>query len=109
MLTIKVLNILHKLLSHSCVFVSNTIPLFDELCRRVMNFIYICLHCDSNFVRSIVSHGQGRQSVRNLGGPGFPICDRGAGGALRPCARGRVGGIREGAPKPPPAIESQML
>jgi hypothetical protein len=37
--------------------VSNTIPLLDELCRRVMNFIYTCLHCDSNFVRSIVSHG----------------------------------------------------
>ena len=44
----------------SCLYValvSNTVPLLDELCRRVMNFMYTCLHCDSNFVRSIVSHG----------------------------------------------------
>ena len=43
--------------SLNVALVSNTIPLFDELCRRVLNFIYTCLHCDSNFVRSIVSHG----------------------------------------------------
>jgi len=43
--------------SLNVALVSNTIPLFDELCRRVMNLIYTCLHCDSNFVRSIVSHG----------------------------------------------------
>ena len=44
----------------SCLYValvSNTVPLLDELCRRVMNFMYVCSHCDSNFVRSIVSHG----------------------------------------------------
>ena len=34
--------------------VSNTVPINDELCRRVMNFIHSCLHCDSNFVQSMV-------------------------------------------------------
>jgi len=43
--------------SLNVALVSNTISLFDDLCRRVMNLIYICLHCESNFVRSIVSHG----------------------------------------------------
>ena len=33
---------------------SFTIPLFDEICRRVTNFIYSCLHCDSHFIRSVV-------------------------------------------------------
>jgi hypothetical protein len=37
--------------------VSNSLPLFDELCRRVMNFISLCLNCDSEFVRSITSYG----------------------------------------------------
>jgi hypothetical protein len=37
--------------------VSNTVPIFDELCRRFMNFVYSCLHCDSIFVQSVVKHG----------------------------------------------------
>ena len=34
-----------------------TIPLLDEICRRVTKFIYSCLHSDSRFIRSIVLHG----------------------------------------------------
>jgi hypothetical protein len=37
--------------------VSNTGPIFDELCRRFTNFIYSCLHCDSIFVQSVALHG----------------------------------------------------
>jgi hypothetical protein len=37
--------------------VSNTVPIYDELCRRVMNFIHSCLHCDSTFIQSIVLNG----------------------------------------------------
>jgi Reverse transcriptase (RNA-dependent DNA polymerase)/Endonuclease/Exonuclease/phosphatase family len=37
--------------------ISNTVPLFDEICRRAINFIYSCLNCDSDFIRSIVLHG----------------------------------------------------
>jgi len=36
--------------------VSNTVPIHDERCRRVMNFLS-CLHCDSYFVKSIVLNG----------------------------------------------------
>ena len=43
--------------SLNVALISNTVPLLDELCRRVTNFIYTCLHCDSNFVRLIVQHG----------------------------------------------------
>src|SRR5664279_4453860 len=39
------------------VLTSNTVPLFDEFCRRAINFIYSCLNCDSDFIRSIVLHG----------------------------------------------------
>ena len=43
--------------SLNVALISDTVPLLDELCRRATNFIYTCLHCDSNFVYSIVSHG----------------------------------------------------
>jgi len=51
----KVWNLPYDTSSINVALVSNTVPLLDELC--VVNFIYICLHCDSNLVRSIVSHG----------------------------------------------------
>ena len=41
----------------STALTSFTIPLFDEICRRVTNFIYSCLHSDSRFIRSVVLHG----------------------------------------------------
>ena len=41
----------------STVLTSFTISLFDEICRRVTNFIYSCLHSDSRFIRSVVLHG----------------------------------------------------
>jgi hypothetical protein len=44
----------------SCLIVdiiSNSVPIFDELCRRVMNFVYSCLHCDSDLIRFVASHG----------------------------------------------------
>jgi hypothetical protein len=37
-------------------FQCNTVPLLDELCHRVMNFIYSCLHCHSYLVHPIVLH-----------------------------------------------------
>jgi hypothetical protein len=37
--------------------VSNTVPLYDELCRRVLNFVRTCLHCDSPLVQAIVTNG----------------------------------------------------
>jgi hypothetical protein len=27
------------------------------MCRRLMNFTFICLHCDYNWIRSVVSRG----------------------------------------------------
>ena len=41
----------------SVALTSFTVPLFDEICRRVMNFIYSCLNCNSQFIRAIVLHG----------------------------------------------------
>ena len=41
----------------STALTSSTIPLFDEICRRVTNFIHSCLHSNSRFTRSVVLHG----------------------------------------------------
>jgi hypothetical protein len=47
--------------------ISDTVPLLDELCRRVMNFINTCLSCDSHFVREIVLHGISAGSLSTIG------------------------------------------
>jgi hypothetical protein len=43
--------------SINVALISATVSLLDELCRHVINFIYTCFNCDSDFVRSIASHG----------------------------------------------------
>jgi len=42
--------------------VSNTVPIYDELCRQVINCVHSCLHCDSYFVKSIVLNATGMNS-----------------------------------------------
>jgi hypothetical protein len=48
-------------------FISDTVPLLSKLCRRVTNFIYTCLHCDTDFVRSTVAYGNAA-GTRSLNG-----------------------------------------
>jgi hypothetical protein len=43
--------------SINVALISDTVPLLDELCRHVTNFIYICFNCDSDFIRSVASQG----------------------------------------------------
>ena len=38
-------------------YITNSPPIFDELCRRVYNFVNSCLNCSSKLVRSVVMHG----------------------------------------------------
>ena len=33
------------------------IPIFDELCKRVLNFVLSCFRSDSHLVRFVVKHG----------------------------------------------------
>lgn len=47
----------HNAGSLNVALISDTVPLSDELCRHVTNFIDTCLNCDSDFVRSAASHG----------------------------------------------------
>ena len=54
----------------SCLIVatiSNSVPIFDELCRRVMNFVCSCLHCDSDLIRSVASHGVSLGTISPIG------------------------------------------
>ena len=37
--------------------IANDIPLFDEICRRFLNFLFNCLNCGSGFVGDVVRHG----------------------------------------------------
>jgi len=36
---------------------SDSIPTYDELCRRFIGFVYSCIHCGSDFVSFVVRHG----------------------------------------------------
>ena len=37
--------------------ISDNLPIFDEICRRVHNFIFKCLTCESDMVRDIAYFG----------------------------------------------------
>jgi len=37
--------------------VAGVIPIFDELCKRVLNFVLSCYHSDSDLVRFVVKCG----------------------------------------------------
>ena len=37
--------------------IANYLPIFDELCRLMYNFLFSCLNSDSRFIRSIVVLG----------------------------------------------------
>jgi hypothetical protein len=54
---VKVWRLPYDASSINVALISDTVPLLDELCRRVINFIYTCLNCNSDFVRSVASHG----------------------------------------------------
>ena len=41
----------------STVLTPFTVPLFDEICCHIKNFIYSCFHSDSHFICSVVLHG----------------------------------------------------
>jgi hypothetical protein len=56
-----------NLSSSNVALVSSTIRLLIELCRRVTNFIYSCLHCESNLVRSTVLHGIAARTSSPIG------------------------------------------
>ena len=44
----------HSFLLH---LISDCLPLFDELCKRIINFAPYCLRHESNLVRFVTSHG----------------------------------------------------
>jgi hypothetical protein len=35
--------------------ISDSLPTFDEICRRTINFVYSCLNSDAEMIRSVVS------------------------------------------------------
>jgi hypothetical protein len=37
--------------------ISDSLPIFDEICRRTINFVYSCLNSDSEMIRSVVLNG----------------------------------------------------
>jgi hypothetical protein len=37
--------------------ISDSLPIFDEICRRTMKFVYSCLNSDSEMIRSVVLNG----------------------------------------------------
>ena len=42
--------------SDGVYLVAGVIPIFDELCKRMLNFVSSCYHSDSDLVRFVVRH-----------------------------------------------------
>jgi len=47
--------------------VAGVIPIFDELCKRVLSFVSSCYHNDSDLVRFVVKHGMDARMNSSLG------------------------------------------
>jgi len=43
--------------SGAVYLVAGVIPIFDELCKRMLNFVLSCYRSDSDLVRFVVKHG----------------------------------------------------
>ena len=43
--------------SDAVYLVAGVIPIFDELCKRLLNFVWSCYRSDSDLVRFVVKHG----------------------------------------------------
>jgi len=43
--------------SDAVYLLADVIPIFDEPCKRVLNFVSSCYHSDSALVRLVVKHG----------------------------------------------------
>jgi len=53
--------------SWSVYLVADVIAVFDELCKRVLNFVSSCYHSDSARVRFVLKHGTDARMNSPLG------------------------------------------
>lgn len=56
--------------------ISHSLPLFDEICRRFLNFTRACVNHDSSLVRSIVLYGIFHAKACSLFGQNFSLCSQ---------------------------------
>lgn len=56
--------------------ISNCLPLFDEICKRSLNFIRTCLQSESNLVRNVSRHGVFNSPGSSLLGSNIRFCAR---------------------------------
>lgn len=54
--------------------ISDSLPVFDEICRRAMNFVFSCLNSDSELIRSVVLDGVNGSRINSPIGRNAAFC-----------------------------------
>jgi hypothetical protein len=73
----KVWNLPHRTHGFLLPLISKCLPVFDEICRRVINFIRACISHESDLLRFVVSHGVFHsRCMSNLGLNVWFCCNR---------------------------------
>ena len=70
----RVLNLPYNAHSFFLPFISNTLPIFDELCKRSVRFISSCLLSSNNLVRSISKYSVLYAKYNSLPGSNVLLC-----------------------------------
>jgi hypothetical protein len=73
----KIWNLPHRTHGFLLPLISKCLPVFDEICRRVINFIRACITHESDLLRFVVSHGVFHfRCMSNLGLNVWFCCNR---------------------------------
>ncbi len=70
----KIWSLPHNSSSLNVSLVSNSLPIFEEICRRMMNFLYSCLHNESDLIRYVVSFGIDVLHMNSIVGRNVVFC-----------------------------------
>ena len=54
--------------------ISNALPIFDEICRRTMNFLHSCLYSESDLIRHVVFFGITVSRMNSVVGRNASFC-----------------------------------
>jgi len=56
------------------VVMSDSIPVYDQLFRRFLNYVFSCMNCDSELVRFVICFGVQQACVKSPLGRNARFC-----------------------------------
>jgi hypothetical protein len=71
-------------------YIAQVIPVFNEICRRVMNYILSCIDCYSQLMKLIVKRGLSSPSVHSPLGRNAVFCALRRGKSVRELSSSRL-------------------